>query len=66
VGYLLYLSEMLKIKAKLRSVRVTAAKAKLTIHESSEGCPSNIGARTGGDVVLNEVVFKTYLNVSAP
>jgi hypothetical protein len=66
VGYLIYLSEMLKIKAKLRSVKVTATLAILTIHESSEGSPSSFGARTGGDVVLNVVVFKTYLNVQAP
>jgi hypothetical protein len=56
---------MLKIKSSVPSVKVTATERNPTIHESTRGCPSRIGAKTGGDVVLKAVVFKTFMNVSA-
>ncbi len=63
VGYLLYLSEMLKIKRIGVKRQGDSTDPHLTIHESTRGWPSSIGAKTGGDVVLEARKFKTFLIV---
>jgi hypothetical protein len=69
VGYLLYLSEMLKIKNRLAKCQGDSGTANLTNHESSRGSfleAVSPNSRNGRRRDLECLVFKIHLNVQAP